>query len=210
MTTPRRNIGGAFAFAAVVRWVFARIGDAIKKIAGLTALIAAAATLSACAGGPVGNPTVPAPVKSVALDRYLGRYYELARYEQGFERGCEGVTAEYGALPGGLVSVTNTCRKGAPDGPIKVARGRAKPVGDPQGAKFKVSFFGPFFVGDYWVLDHGDNYEWSIVGEGSGRYLWLLTRDATPSEAEKSELVARAKVLGYDTSLLRFTKQPPG
>ena len=180
----------------------------MKWIAGLAAL-AAALGLSACAGGPVGNPTVPEPTKSVALDRYLGRYYEMARYEQGFERGCEGVTADYGVSPGGLVSVTNTCRKGAPDGTVSIAHGRAKPVGDAQGAKFKVSFFGPFFVGDYWVLDHGDNYEWSIVGEGSGRYLWLLTRDAVPPEAEKSAILARAKVLGYDTGMLRFTKQPP-
>ena len=182
----------------------------MKRIAawGIGAL--AAMSLAGCAGGPVGNPTVPAPLKSVELSRYLGRYYEMARYEQGFERGCEGVTAEYATLPDGLVSVVNTCHKGEPGGPVSVTRGRAKPVGDPQGAKFKVSFFGPFFVGDYWVLDHGDNYEWSIVGEGSGRYLWLLTRDATPSEAEKSAILARAKALGYDTGMLRFTKQPPG
>ena len=176
---------------------------------GLAAFCAVAASLAGCAGGPVGNPTVPAPVKPVALQSYLGRDYELARYDQGFERNCEGVTAEYAALSGGLVSVINTCHKGAPDGPLSIARGRAKTVGDPQGAKFKVSFFGPFFVGDYWVLDHGDNYEWSIVGEGSGRYLWLLTRNATPTEAEKTDILTRAKALGYDTGMLRFTKQPP-
>jgi apolipoprotein D and lipocalin family protein len=186
------------------------------RIAGLRIVGAFAAglgmvgSLAGCVSGPVGNPTVPAPTKMVALDRYLGRYYEMARYEQGFERGCEGVTAEYAALPNGLVSVVNTCHKGAPDGPVNAVHGRAKAVGDAQGAKFKVSFFGPFFVGDYWVLDHGDNYEWSIVGEGSGRYLWLLTRDPAPSEAERSLILARTKALGYDTNLLRFTKQPPG
>ena len=181
----------------------------MKRIVAWVVGALSAASLVGCASGPVGNPTVPAPVKTVELSRYLGRYYEMARYEQAFEHGCEGVTADYATLPGGLVSVTNTCRKGAPDGPVSIARGRAKPAGDPQGAKFKVSFFGPFFVGDYWVLDHGDDYDWSIVGEGSGRYLWLLTREAVPGEATRTLILARAKALGYDTSLLRFTKQPP-
>ena len=73
--------------------------------------------------------------------------------------------------------------------------------------ELKVSFFGPFY-GDYWVLDHADDYSWAIVGEPSGRYLWLLSRAAKPGQARLDQLIARARALGYDTSMLRITQQP--
>lgn len=157
--------------------------------------------LTACAGMPVGNPAVPQPAKTVEPDRYLGRWAEFARYDNRFERGCEGVTATYARRPDGRISVINACLA---DGKAKVANGVARLVPDPKGAKLKVSFFGPFW-GDYWVLDRADDYSWSIVGEPSGRYLWILTRDPTPPPQTREALVARVKSLGYDTGLLRFT-----
>lgn len=166
-----------------------------------------AMTLSACVGGPVGNTDVPDPAKRVDLQRYTGLWYEFARYENRFEAGCEAVTAEYALRPDGLVSVKNSCREDGLDGPLKVSQGRAKPAGDPEGAKLKVSFFGPPLMTNYWVLDHGDDYSWAIVGEGSGRFLWLLTRQATPPVERRIELIARAKALGYDIGMLRFTRQ---
>ena len=89
-------------------------------------------------------------------------------------------------------------------GPLKVAKGRAKVVLGSQDAKLKVSFFGPFY-GDYWVLDHADDYSWSIVGEPSGRYLWILTRQVSPDAATRDLLQTRVKALGYDMSLIRQT-----
>lgn len=157
---------------------------------------------------PVGNPSVPEPAKPVDFSRYQGRWYEFARYENRFEKDCAGVTADYASRPDGMVSVTNTCRKGAPDGPVKVAKGRARFVGDPMNAKLEVSFFGPFF-GDYWVLDRAEDYSWAIVGEGSGRYLWILTRDPVPNVQMREALIARTAGLGYDTKLLHMTEQPP-
>ncbi|MGE5502678.1 MAG: lipocalin family protein [Ignavibacteriales bacterium] len=175
------------------------------RVAILTAV--AAGLLAACSSaGPVGNRAVPQPAKAVELKRYLGRWYEYARYENRFERGCEGVTAEYGLREGGGVTVINTCRKGAPDGPVKVARGKAKVVEGSRGAKLKVSFFGPFY-GDYWVLDHADDYSWSVVGEPSGRYLWVLTREARPDAARAALLEQRVRKLGYDWALVRKTRQ---
>ena len=153
----------------------------------------------------VGNTAVPQPAKPVELSRYLGHWYELARYEQGFQKDCDGVTADYALREDGKVEVINTCRK--PDGSIKRATGKAKVVDTATGAKLKVSFFGPFY-GDYWVLDHADDYSWSIVGEGSGRYLWLLSRDANPGPVKLEALVERAKAMGYDTTMLRITRQP--
>ncbi len=176
-----------------------------RSLASLAiALAAALAACSVAAGGPV----VPQPAKAVDLNRYLGRWYELARYDMVFERGCEGVTAEYSMRPDGLVRVLNTCRRGAPDGPVKTAEGRAKVVPGSNGAKLKVAFFGPFWA-DYWVLDRADDYSWAIVGEPSRKYLWILSRDATPGEAALAALVARTEALGYDTSRLIIVKQPP-
>ena len=166
------------------------------------------AALAACAAGPRGNSAVPAPAKSVDLQRYKGLWYEFARYENRFEEGCEAVTAEYVPQPDGVISVKNSCREATVDGPLKVSTGKAKPAGDPKGAKLKVSFFGPALMTNYWVLDHGDDYDWSIVGEGSGRYLWILTREPRPSAERRVELIARAKSLGYDTDMLRYTEQP--
>jgi apolipoprotein D and lipocalin family protein len=155
-----------------------------------------------------GNPAVPQPAKPVELQRYLGRWYELARYENRFERGCEGVTADYSARPDGSIDVVNAC-DGAPDGRRRVSRGRARVVPGSGNAMLKVSFFGPFFLGNYWILDRADDYQWAIVGEPSGRFLWILSRDHTPPTETYNLLVSRARDLGYDTTLLRRTRQPP-
>lgn len=166
--------------------------------------------LAACASQPV-NRTATEPLTSVAsvdLDRYLGRWYEIARLDNGFERNCEGVTADYAMRDDGLISVVNTCRLGSPDGEMKVAKGRARVVDETSNAKLKVSFFGPFW-GDYWIIDLDDAYSRAIVGEPSGRYLWILARTPTISEDSKAEALSKLQSLGYDVSALYFPKQPP-
>jgi apolipoprotein D and lipocalin family protein len=168
-------------------------------------LIAALAAAYARGRHPVGNRSVPEPAKPVDLGRYLGRWFEIARYEQRFQKGCAGVTADYGLRADGSIEVVNRCRK--EDGRIAAIRGRATVADAATKAKLKVRFFGPI-AGDYWILDHADDYSWSIVGEGSGRYLWLLHRSPTPPDAEVSALFARAEALGYDTSQLLRTIQP--
>lgn len=180
-----------------------------RKAYGIGAIVALGVALSGCAAmlprHPVGNSAVPQPAKPVELKRYLGRWYEIARYEQGFQKDCEAVTADYSLKADGNIDVLNRCRK--PSGKFTQARGTAKIIDAATGAKLKVSFFGPFY-GNYWVIDHADDYSWAIVGEPSGRYLWLLSRDPTPGPAAVAQLVARAGQLGYDTSMLRMTKQP--
>jgi len=179
----------------------------------LTALAACALMLGACATlhrGPVGNPNVPEPARPVDLSAYQGRWYEIGRYEAGFQRGCEAVTADYSLREDGLISVVNTCRQGGLDGEIRSVEGKAKVVDGSENAKLKVSFFGPFYFGDYWILDHAEDYSWSIVGEGSGRYLWLLSRTPRPSDQVRDRIMTRARELGYDLSILRPTQQPSG
>lgn len=178
-------------------------GAAALVVAGGLGMLAACASQGS---GRSGNAKVPQPAKAVDLDRYMGRWYELARYENRFERGCEAVSAEYAVRGDGLVSVVNACREGGLSGPFKSSEGRAKIVPGSGNAKLKVSFFGPFYIGDYWVLDRADDYTWSIVGEPGGRYLWILTRDAKPSADERKALFERARSLGYDVTMLRETQ----
>jgi apolipoprotein D and lipocalin family protein len=173
------------------------------------ALVLAAPGPGAQAAPPIGqiiNKSVPQPTKPVDRTKYAGLWYELGRYENLFERGCEGVTTDYELRADGLIQLTNTCRKGSVSAPVQVTHGRAKIV-DPTNTKLKVSFFGPWFIGDYWVLDHAPDYSWSIMAEPTGRYLWLLTRAAKPSAQVRETIEARAKQLGYDLSYLHTTQQ---
>ncbi|MHB8284132.1 MAG: lipocalin family protein [Caulobacteraceae bacterium] len=178
-----------------------------RAAASAPLVFAAALALSGCAslvGGPVGNRAVPQPAKAVDLRRYAGLWYEQARYDSRFEHGCEAVTAAYRLRTDGLVDVVNRCR--APSGALKSIRGRARSVAGSGDAKLKVAFFGPFW-GDYWVLDHADDYSWSIVGEPSGRFLWILTRSAHPDPAVSERLQSQVQAMGYDPKLILQTAQ---
>lgn len=180
------------------------------KKPSLLAAIASLLLLSGCASlqkGPVGNIAVPQPAKPVEIDRYLGRWYEIGRYEAGFQKGCEAVTADYSLVKAGQIKVVNSCRQDSVDGKARIANGKAKIADGSNNAKLRVSFFGPFY-GDYWVLDRADDYSWAIIGEPSGRYLWLLHREARPGADRVGMLLDRAAGLGYDITLLRMTKQP--
>ena len=140
------------------------------KYLSLGACGAIALVLGSCAAlfsrHPVGNDAVQSRRGPSSCSATLAAGTELARYEQGFQRDCDGVTADYALRSDGKISVINRCRK--PDGSLKQAKGVAKLADSATNAKLKVSFFGPFY-GDYWVLDHADDYSWSIVGEPSGR-----------------------------------------
>ncbi|WP_299194129.1 lipocalin family protein [uncultured Erythrobacter sp.] len=191
----------------------------MRAFALTASLILAAGGLGGCVGspGPVGNVSVPEPAKPVELNAYLGTWFEYGRYEASFQGGCEGVTAEYSLRDTSgeaKIRVVNSCFKDGLDGEFSQATGRAKVVEGSDGAKLKVSFFGPFF-GDYWVLDRSEPgadglYQWSIVGEPSGRYLWMLTREAQPDAQLQALLERRVRELGYDWQLVRITEQPEG
>lgn len=164
--------------------------------------------IAACTSQPVNrDPSEPLKtVDFVDLDRYLGRWYEIARLPNRFEKNCEGVTADYGRRDDGLISVVNTCRKGSPDGEAKAANGRARIVDQTTNAKLKVSFFGPFW-GDYWVIGLAEDYSLALVGEPSGRYLWILARTPQISDSTRDTAVSRLRAMGYDTDALYFTAQ---
>lgn len=168
-------------------------------------------TLAACAAPPV-NRDVRVPIGHVAAiepARYAGRWYEIARLPNAFERNCAGVTADYAVREDGRISVRNTCRAGAPDGPARVAEGVARIVDPQTNARLRVRFFGPF-EGDYWVLDRAEDYAWSLVGEPSGRYLWILAREPVISDALRADLLALLAARGYRTEALEWTAQAHG
>lgn len=177
--------------------------------------IAAGAAVAAIGGAilysratrpPVINASVPEPAKPVDLERYLGRWYELARHENRFQKGFDAVTADYTLREDGKIDVLNSGCPHWPDPARSDARGRAIVADEATNAKLKVSFFGPLYTGDYWVLDHGDDYDWAIVGEPSGRYLWVLARDPHPAPAFAETIMKRVEALGYDRWALRVTR----
>lgn len=138
------------------------------------------------------------------LSRYLGTWYELARFDHSFERGMDNVTAEYYLRNDGKVDVINS---GWKEGKFKVADGKAKqpdPIADP--AHLKVSFF-LFFYNDYNVMMLDDNYQVALVGSRSPDYLWILSRKPVQPDAVLSIMVEEAESRGYDTSKLIWVDQ---
>jgi len=173
-------------------------------------LIAAAATLTAAA---CSNPRdrldgdTPPPVASgVDLDRYLGTWFEIARADHGFERGCHGVSAYYEYRDDGDIRVINRCWKDGLDGELDVAEGRARLAEPGETAKLEVSFFGPFF-GDYWILDVAEDYSWAVVSGPAGRYLWILAREPQMDESVLDARLSFLHELGYDTEGLIYPDQ---
>ena len=148
-------------------------------------------------------------VERVDLDRYLGKWYEIARYPAWFQKGCFGSTAEYSLLPDGRIRVINKCRKGSPDGPIDSAKGKAEIIDKVTRAKLKVWFFWPF-KGDYWIIDLDPDYRWAVVGEPRRKYLWILSRTPVLDDTVYKGILARLPAKGYDPGKLITADNPEG
>ena len=143
-------------------------------------------------------------VSSFDLSRYLGTWYEIARFDHSFERGMDNAMAEYILQDDGTVFVMNTAWK---NGKFKVAQGKAKypdPAGKPGG--LKVSFF-LFFYSDYNVMMVDENYQISLVGSKAENYLWILSRTPVPDPDLLKLVLDEARSRGYDTSKLIWVDQ---
>ena len=161
-------------------------------------VVLAAAMLAGCVSGPkVDN----VPVAALDLNRYLGEWYEIARFDHSFERGVEQAKANYTLNEDGTIKVVNS---GIKNGKPKTAIGKGKVTDTP--ALLRVSFFGPFYA-DYRVMMIDDDYAYALVGSGGADYLWILSRTPTISDAVKSALLVEARRRGYDTSKLIWVKQ---
>ena len=141
------------------------------------------------------------PVTNVDLPRYLGQWYEIARFDHWFERGMSHTKANYAMREDGDIQVVNT---GLKDGKIKTSTGKAKRT-DQQGL-LRVSFFWPFF-GDYRILWLDENYQHALVGGSDSSYLWILSRTSTIDLSIKNSILAEARRRGYDTDKLIWVEQ---
>lgn len=175
----------------------------INFVNGFKLLIVAALSLSGslCFSSQVSRDlAIPlTTVEKVDLNKYLGRWYEAYRLPNWFEdEDCNTLSADYSLRDDGNIKVINTCYK--PNKTDK-AEGIAKVADKVTNSKLRVSFFRPFY-GDYWIVDLAPDYSWALVGESSGKYFWILTRDQKISPEQDRMLLERAKKLGYITERL--------
>jgi apolipoprotein D and lipocalin family protein len=148
-------------------------------------------------------------VDRIDLDRFAGRWYEIASLPQRFQRGCVATTATYTRITATRIRVLNECRDHSFDGALRSVEGIAwvsDPVASP--AKLRVQFFWPF-SGDYWIIDLDPEYRHAVVGHPSREYLWILARSPSLDPSDYEALLTRIAALGYDPERLQRTAQPP-
>jgi len=146
-------------------------------------------------------------VKEFDIQRYTGVWYEIARFENKFEKGLVGVTANYSIREDGKIKVINQGYQDTLDGKLKRSVGKAKipnPETDP--AKLKVSFFW-FFYADYYVLELDIDYQWAVVGSSTDNYLWILSRIPQMKKEIFDDLLVKLQNRGYETSKLILVEQ---
>ena len=141
------------------------------------------------------------PVAALDLNRYLGDWYEIARFDHSFERGLDFCKANYALREDGKIAVTNT---GIKEGKNKTSNGKAKTTDTP--ALLRVSFFGPFYS-DYRVMLLDTDYQWALIGSKSAKYLWILSRTPELPKETLDTNLAEAQRRGYDITKLIWVKQ---
>ena len=156
-------------------------------LAGLAVL------LVSCFG--VGRRNAVETAKNVDIERYMGKWFEIARFENSFEKGLMNVSAVYTLNGDNTVSVVNSGVKS--DGERVSVSGTAYAPDSADFSKLRVSFFRPFY-GDYYILELGDDYRWAVVGGRDKNYLWILAREPKFSEVELSKILEKARSRGYD------------
>lgn len=157
--------------------------------------------LTACTGLPEGVQ----PVKPFEVERYLGKWYEIARLDHSFERGLSSVTADYTLRPEGGIRVINRGYSSA-EQKWEQAEGKAFFVKDSDTGYLKVSFFGPFY-GSYVIFELDQDYQYAFVSGPNRDYLWLLARQPVISESLRQHFIDRARQNGFDVDKLIFVDQ---
>jgi len=137
-------------------------------------------------------------VPHVELEKYLGKWYEIAHLPARFQEGCTDTTATYTLSKDGSISVLNECIR---NGKVKKSKGKAKVVDKSSGAKLKVTFFRPFY-GDYWIIKLGNDYGYAVVGTPNRKYLWILSRTPQMDDNLFSQLIEFVKSKGFNVENL--------
>ncbi len=149
-------------------------------------------------------------VNYVDVERYMGKWYEIASYPQKFQEGCTATTATYSLNTKGEVNVLNQCRLHSPNGELKKAKARAWVVDETTNAKLKVQFFLtwfklPMFAGNYWIIKLDDYYQYAVVSEPTKNYLWILSRTKEMDEDTYQNILDFLAEKGFDLSKLQKT-----
>jgi apolipoprotein D and lipocalin family protein len=152
------------------------------------------------------------PIDSLDVPRYLGAWYEIAKYPNRFQKQCDGyTTAHYSLQPDRTLQVVNRCRRA--DGRYVEAVGAARQLGRADSPKLEVRFapgwlsFLPMVWGDYWVIDLDPDYQLAAVSEPKREYLWILSRTPTVPRQAYAALLARLERQGFDLDRLEATRQ---
>ena len=145
------------------------------------------------------NSTTP----TLDIRRFMGRWYEIARYDHRFEKGMTHVSATYTLSGNGKIEVLN---EGLKEGKHKQIKGRAKQPNPQDPGKLKVSFF-LWFYSDYYVLYIDPEYRYLLVGSSSDKYLWIMSREKSLAKETLDQLLDKLRVRGYDTDKLLFVAQ---
>ncbi len=173
-------------------------------------LLSLLALLSAC-GGKGSDGVALQTVASLDFERYMGRWYEVAKIPNRFQSHCaHGAMADYQLLESGRLAVTNSCITA--EGERDSAEGVSRIVEPQSRAKLQVSFvslFGwPLFWGDYWVLALGPDYEYAVIGTPGRQYGWVLARDTQLSEAQWQAIHRTLQLQGYNPQQFEQSRQP--
>lgn len=154
------------------------------------------------------NEMVNEPVKELDLQRYVGHWYEVARFDHSFERGLVGCTADYSINDDGTIKVVNSGYKKTLSGPFKQSEGKARRPDATKPGMLEVSFFLSFYS-QYNVLELADDYRYALVGSKSDKYLWILSRTPHMQQSDIDYLLRSAERRGYDISKLIWVEQAP-
>jgi apolipoprotein D and lipocalin family protein len=146
-------------------------------------------------------------VKELDLNRYLGIWYEIARFPHSFEKNLVGVTATYSLREDGKITVVNQGFKNTMDGERSKAVGKAKIPNKLESGKLKVSFFWIFYA-DYFVLELDENYQYAMIGSSSDKYFWILCRTPQMTPGVYEMLLEKARKRGYNLERLEKVLQP--
>lgn len=160
--------------------------------------ILAVITISSCSTSQNINSTT---VEELDLNRYLGKWYEIARFDHTFERGLVGCTANYSLKDDGSIKVINAGYKNSLDGKYQETEGKARRPNDTEPGKLEVAFFWNFYA-DYYVLELADDYRYALIGSKKSKYLWILSRTPQMSKTDLNFVLESAKKRGYNTQQL--------
>jgi apolipoprotein D and lipocalin family protein len=145
-------------------------------------------------------------VPNVDLNKYAGKWYEIASYPQIFQKGCHCTTAEYTLSEKGYMIVENRCNRDSVNGKQSYIKGKAFVEKNSGNAKLKVQFFWPFRA-KYWIIDLADDYSYAVVSHPNKKYLWILSRKSKMDDKVYQEIISRLKLKGFDLARLQKTEQ---